>query len=150
MKYYEMFMPMPTSVNRTHEVSAGRRNRKTKKWERVKVRSTAYSDWVERAGYAWRDQFPEGISGMFTGRIGVVYVFVWPINDNDGISSDIGNREKALSDYIKGKFFDDDKQIDEQRQFRRLWGAKRPYAWVRIYDIPDKRYTDPRLIFEKE
>lgn len=152
MKYYEIFLPMPTSVNATKTVSAGFRNKETNKWTRIAARSKEYSDWIEAAGHEWRRQFPKGIAKQFSGRIGVVYVFVWPINDikEAGIKSDIGNREKALSDFVKGKFFEDDKMIDEQKQFRRLWGNKRPYVWARIYEIPDNRYTDPALLFSKQ
>lgn len=147
MKYYEIYLPMPTSINKAKDVQGGYWNPKTRKREGLVYRSKEYQDWIKAAGMAWRDQYSAGISSQFTGRIGVVYVFVWPINDPNGVKSDIGNREKVLSDYIKGKFFEDDKMIDEQRQYRRLWGSKRPYAWVRVYEILDKRYSDPALIF---
>ncbi|HEX3100275.1 MAG TPA: RusA family crossover junction endodeoxyribonuclease [Pyrinomonadaceae bacterium] len=147
MKYYQIFLPLPTSVNASHTVGAGFRNRKTGKWTRVKTRSKDYRDWIEAAGQAWRDQFCNGISKQFSGRIGVVYIFVWPLNDPSPLS-DIGNREKVLSDFLQDKFYQNDNQIDEQRHYRRVWGNKRPYVWVRIYEIPDSRYSDPALIFK--
>lgn len=115
---------------------------------RVVTRSDDYSKWILSANAAWGDQFPGGISKIFKGRLAVYYVFVWPIADQAGISSDIGNREKVLSDFLQHKFFENDCQIDEQRQYRNLWGNKRPYAIVRVSEVKDTRYTDPMKRFE--
>lgn len=141
---------MPPSVNALHTVGAGYRNRKTQKWERVKTRSKDYTDWVEAAGREWRRQFPEGVPAPLTGRVRMVCAYVWPINGPGGALSDVDNRGKSLQDFLQGKFYDNDVQIDEPRPYKRIWGAKRPYAWVRVYEIKDCRYTDPRLIFEPE
>lgn len=103
---------------------------------------------MDAAGVAWRDQFPGGVAKIFTGRLRVDYVFVWPINDPAGLSSDIGNREKVLSDFLQKKFFPNDNQIDEQRQYRNLWGGQRPYVIVRVSEIKDTRCTDPMKRFE--
>lgn len=144
--YYQITLPLPTSVNSSHTVGKGYFNRNSGKWERVKPRSKDYREWIAHAGRWYRQQYPEGVQ-KFTGRLRVDYIFIWHENDKGVDSSDIGNREKCLSDFLEKKFFDDDKAIDEQHHYRRIVNHGENRVLLRIYEINDRRYDNPELIF---
>jgi len=146
--YYQIKLTLPTSVNNSHTVGKGYRCQKTKKWVKAVTRSGEYSDWLEIAGREFREQFPAGVSDKFTGRLRVDYIFVWNHESRGRNSSDISNREKALSDFLEGKFFLNDNQIDEQHHYRRIRPFTENSVFVRIFEINDRRYDDPDLIFK--
>lgn len=117
-------------------------------------RSSEYKNWLIDAGIAWRKKYPHGVR-KFANRVRVDYVFIWVAGSPGAQTSDIGNREKVLSDFIEGKVYENDKQIDEQGQYRRFVppynadGSKNEnHAIVRVTEIPDRRNDDPYLIFE--
>lgn len=124
-----------------HTVSRGFRNPKTKKWTRVQPRSAQYTDWLKRAAIEFRAAFPMGVE-PFTGRLRADYVFIWHAGDKGRESSDLSNREKCLSDFLEGKFFLNDNQIDEQHHWRRIAPDGISRVLVRIYEIDDRRFTE--------
>lgn len=136
---FTITLPLPTSVNAMHTVSRGFRCPKTKKWKRVEARSGEYTDWLARAAVKYRGAFPMGVE-PFTGRLRVDYWFLWHEGDKGRESSDLSNREKCLSDFLQGKFFVDDKQIDEQHHYRRIVTDGESRVIVRIYEIEDRRF----------
>lgn len=142
MRYYEITLPLPVSINAAHTHGGGYRCRKTGKWRGVVARSKEYDAWIQWANAEWALQFPRGLKEMFKGRIRVDYLFVWNEEDRGALSSDIGNREKVLSDFLQKKFFQNDNQIDEQHQVRRITRTRRTCAIIRIVEIPDRRYED--------
>ena len=111
------------------------------------MRSGDYADWLEIAGREYREQFPAGVYQKFAGRLRVDYIFIWNHESKGRDKSDISNREKVLSDFLEGKFFQNDNQIDEQHHFRRIRPFTEDSVRVRIYEIDDRRYLDPDLIF---
>lgn len=135
---YTITLPMPTSVNASHTVGIGFKNPKTKKWTRALPRSAEYTAWLAEAAIVCRQQFPMGVDA-FAGRVRVDYTFVWNQHDKAKVSSDIGNREKCLSDFLEGKFFLNDNQIDEQHHYRRI-DAGQSRVICRIYEIEDRRF----------
>lgn len=137
---------MPTSVNAMHQVSKGFFNRKTKKYERVNSRSKEYIAWLEQAAVAYRNLYPGGVQ-KFTGRLRVDYIFIWHESDKGRNSSDLSNREKCLSDFLEGKLFANDNQIDEQHHYRRITAEGISRVRLRVYEIPDRRYDCPYQIF---
>lgn len=145
---YEITLPMPTSINAAHTVGMGFRDPKTKKWRRTVPRSDQYNLWIDKAGVAFRNQFPQGVWEKFTGRLRVDYIFIWNKDEKAAaIASDISNREKCLTDFLEGKFFLNDNQIDEQHHFRRIVDLGVSRVMLRIYEIPDRRFDDPAFIF---
>lgn len=144
--YYEITLPLPTSVNASKTVGKGYRNPKTGKWTRTVSRSTEYNNWIQFAAVEYRNQFKGGVQKFF-GRLRVDYIFIWNDLDKGRDSSDIGNREKCLSDFLEHKFFDNDNQIDEQHQYRRISPDYKNCVIVRVYEINDRRYDNPMLIF---
>lgn len=146
LPYYEITLPLPTSVNAMHEVSRGFRNPKTGKWHRVNARSDDYNAWIKTAAVEYRNKYKGGVR-KFKGRLRVDYIFIWNAKDRGRNSSDIGNREKCLSDFLEHKLFDNDNQIDEQHQYRRISADYKNCVIVRVYEIPDRRYNDPLEIF---
>lgn len=145
--FYEITLTLPTSVNSSHTVSKGYRCPKTKTWKKNVVRSSEYADWIEIALREYREQFPSGVYQKFTGRLRVDYIFIWNHESRGRNSSDISNREKALSDFLENKFFENDNQIDEQHHYRRIVPFTENKVMVRIYEIEDRRYRDPLEIF---
>lgn len=143
---FELTLPLPTSTNKSHTVGRGYRNAKGE-WVTPLPRSDDYREWIKQAGISFRNQFPHGVQKM-TGRLRVEYIFIWNIMDKGMDSSDIGNREKCLSDFLEKKLFENDKQIDEQAQWRRISAKyKKNFVWLRVLEIPDRRHDDPGLIF---
>ncbi len=139
MRYYEITLPLPVSVNASHDVGGGYFCRKTKKWRKQVTRSEEYRNWIDFAGAAWRNSFPGGIREKFKGRIRVDYLFIWRDRSPGAETSDIGNREKVLSDFLQHKFFENDSQIDEQHQYRRFIPESENCVIVRITEVPDNR-----------
>jgi len=138
--YYEITLGMPTSVNRSREVG------KNKKGGYI-VRSSEYESWLQYAAIEFRNQFPFGVSEKFKGRLRVDYIFCWTADSPGRLSSDISNREKALSDFLEKKFFENDNQIDEQHHYRRIIPSGHNHVLVRIYEIDDRRFRKPGLIW---
>lgn len=137
--YYEIVLPLPTSVNASHDVG---RNRKGG----FIVRSAEYKAWEWEAAIDFRNQYVGGVE-KFKGRLRVDYIFIWNQKHRGRDSSDISNREKVLSDFLQHKFFENDKQIDEQHHYRRIVKEGKNRVLLRVYEIPDRRYEDPLLIF---
>jgi len=129
-----------------HTMAGGFFNRGTRKWERTVCQSEEYRSWLQRAALKYRDRFPGGVSHL-TGRLAVHYIFIWSSQDRGCYSSDVSNREKCLTDFLESKFFEDDKQIDEQHHYRRISELGQNRVICRIYAINDRRYNDPELIF---
>jgi len=148
MRCYEITLPLPTSINAAHTVGGGYKCKVTGKWRRQVVRSDDYNTWVQYAGIEWRKQFPYGVAEIFTGRIRVDYIFLWIDGARGTESSDIGNREKVLSDFLQKKFFENDRLIDEQHQYRRLTRHGENRVIVRVTEIPDHRFDDPRDVLQ--
>lgn len=146
LPYYEIMLPMPTSINAAHEVGKRKWNPKTRKFKDVVRRSDAYNDWEQRAAVVYRNAFPGGVQHL-TGRLAVYYIFIWNKEDRGHISSDVANREKCLTDFLEHKFFENDKAIDEQHMWRRIVEIGQSRVVCRIYAIPDRRYDDVDLIF---
>lgn len=144
--FYQITLPLPTSVNAMHTIGRGFFNKKTGKYQRVNTRSSEYKTWLDYASISYRNTFPCGVQ-KFKGRLRVDYIFVWNDVDKGRDSSDIGNREKVLSDFLEKKFYENDNQIDEQHQYRRISSRYQNCVILRIYEIPDRRYEDPMLIF---
>lgn len=147
--YYEITLPLPPSVNAMHTQTNGFFDRAKKKWRRTVCRSAEYEDWIQRAAVKFRNEFPGGV-GKLTGRLSAHYIFIWNVKDPGSISSDISNREKCLSDFLEHKFFENDRQIDEQHHYRRITEVGQSRAMCRIYAIEDNRYDDPDLIFNPQ
>lgn len=159
MLYYQFTLPMPVSINAAHTVRRGEVPKKYQKYQPPSpvdfARSKEYTDWLIDAGIQWRKAFPFGVQKL-GGRIRVDYCFVWVDGARGTALSDIGNREKALSDFIQGKVFENDRNIDEQGQYRRLVPAfdvstnkkNENHVIIRVTEIPDRRHDDPALIFK--
>jgi len=144
--YYQIILPLPTSVNAMHTVGRGFKNPKTGKFQRVTARSQEYNQWIQFAGVAYRNAYPGGVQ-KFKGRLRADYVFIWHENDRGRNSSDLTNREKCLSDFLEHKFYENDNQIDEQHHYRRIVKDGENRVICRIYEIPDRRFDNPMDIF---
>ena len=140
--YYEIELPLPTSVNAAHTVGKGFLNPKTGKWQRVKARSSDYNNWIQAAAVEYRNLFKGGVQ-KFEGRLRVDYIFVWNVKDRGRNSSDISNREKVISDFLEHKFYENDNQIDEQHHYRRIGDDEKTRVICRVYEIEDRRYNPP-------
>lgn len=154
--FYEISLSLPPSINASHSVGRGHKDPKTGKWQRVKFRSSEYKEWIKIANLEYRSQFPVGVHAPFKGRVSVHYIFIWTLLSKDatgrltGDTSDISNREKVLSDFLQGKFFDNDNQIDEQHHYRRFVANGKNKVIVRIYETKDKRHEDFNFIFNPQ
>lgn len=147
LPYYEITLPLPPSVNAMHTVGKGNYNYKTRHTSRVVARSEEYTKWDELASAYFRNKFgPCGVHQL-TGRLQAIYVFLWNKSDPGHLSSDVANREKCLTDFLEGKFFKNDNQLDDVRCIRRIVETGQNRAICRIYAIPDRRYDNPDLIF---
>lgn len=125
---YQIVLPLCPSVN--NYLVTDRRGGRTY--------SKETKQWFEIAGRYWRSQFPEGIE-LLKGRLRAQYVFVFC----DEIRRDIGNYEKVVADYLQGKFYIDDWQIDEIDSRRRVIKTnQRNKVFIYITEIEDKRYMD--------
>lgn len=139
MKYFDLTLPMPVSINAAHALTGGKFNYKTKKYERSKVRSAEYTEWTEYAAIAWRKEYPCRVKNLFIGRVRIDLIFVWIAGDRGTASSDIDNRIKVLQDFLQGKFFVNDSQIDEIHAFRRHAADGDPHVKIRVTEISDRR-----------
>ena len=110
-------------------------------------RSKEYRDWLNEAAIQYRKQFPGGVSPFASSRIRVDYVFVWVDGARGTALSDVANREKALSDFLQKKFYENDNQIDENSHYRRLVKTGKNHVIIRVTEIPDRRHDDVGLIF---
>lgn len=138
--FYEITLTLPTSVNASHTVGRNRRGGHI-------VRSSEYKSWIKIASVEYRQQYRSGVGRKFSGRLRVDYIFIWNETSRGRLGSDISNREKVLSDFLQDKFFDNDKQIDEQHHYRRITKEGADRVLLRVYEIPDRRFDDPGLIF---
>lgn len=140
--YYQITLSLPVSVNQSHTLGRNAKGGKV-------IRSSDYTGWLQVAYFQFREQFPNGVSQKFLGRLRVDYIFIWNLNSRGKDSSDIGNREKVLSDFLQKKFFENDNQIDEQHQYRRFDNGE-DRVILRIYEINDRRHDSWQNIFTKE
>lgn len=104
-------------------------------------RSKHYNNWIELAGTFFRQQFPVGIPAdkMLKGRVRVQYI----VYQNDERARDVDNYSKIITDYLQGKFYENDSQIDEVHITRRIdLTAKRNFLFVFVTEIEDKRRVD--------
>jgi Holliday junction resolvase RusA-like endonuclease len=111
--FYQITLSLPTSVNASHTIGRNRRGGHI-------CRSSEYREWVQIASIEYRQQYRSGVDRMFAGRLRVDYIFIWNEKSRGRLGSDISNREKVLSDFLQDKFFQNDKQIDEQHHYRRI------------------------------
>ena len=146
LPFHEIMLPLPPSVNAMHTVARGSFSRGNGKWERTICRSDEYKNWLQHAAIAYRNKFPGGVFQL-EGRLSVHYIFIWNKKDRGVHTSDVSNREKCLTDFLEKKFFENDKQIDEQHHFRRISEVGQNRVICRIYAIPERRYDDPDQIF---
>ena len=144
--FYQIELPLPTSVNAMHTVGKGFRCPRTGKWREKITRSAEYKLWLQLAAISFRNTFPGGVQ-KFKGRLRVDYIFIWSDSDRGKDSSDIANREKCLSDFLEKKLYQNDNQIDEQHHYRRICAEKESRVLLRVYEIPDRRYDLPNDIF---
>ena len=128
MKELHITLPLPPSVNAMY---ARDRRGSTR-------RSSEYTDWIQYAGISWRKQYPAGAPALLTGRLRASYVHIF----TDGIPRDIDNYVKCAADYLQGKFYLNDNQIDEWHILRRLSkeGDNRTMIW--IAQTSDVRHVD--------
>lgn len=126
---YRITLPLPPSINAAHT-----RNKKGGVF-----RSSDYLEWIERAGQFWRAAFPNGTPRLLTGRLRLQLMIV----RHNEKACDIGNYEKIIADYFEKKFYENDNQIDENFQYRRIdLSAMQSYIRCWVKEIPDQRYID--------
>jgi len=138
--FYEITLPMPVSINAAHTIGRGRKGQHM-------IRSSAYTAWLEYAAIAFRQQYPVKPKELFTGRLRLECILCFIDGARGSDTSDADNRIKACQDFLQGKFFENDKQIDMIVAHRRKVKDGDARVIVRIYEIPDWRYDDPALIF---
>lgn len=127
MLTYSLVLPMPTSLNALY-VPTRNGIQKTSEWK----------TWNQLALISFRKQFGYESLKQITGRIRAQYLCI----KTNGRDYDAANLEKALSDFLQKKFFDNDSQIDEMQIFKRFGkhGQSRVRVW--LTEIPDERYID--------
>lgn len=132
MRSFSLVLPMPPSVNKMHGFA-----------DRGKVvfRSKEYMGWIQWAGISWRKQFQYAPSPLM-GRLRAQYMFIF--TDSRHLISDTFNREKCLSDFLQGKIYGNDSQIDEGQVFKRVhdFGKDRVRIW--LTEIEDLRFLPAR------
>lgn len=122
---FEIILPMPPSLNQLFPANkAGRR-----------FKSKRYKDWLIDAAHAYRQQF-RGKHAYLQGRLRAIYTFCF----NNMMQRDIANYEKPVSDFLSGKFFDDDCQIDEMISTRQIMKGKTNQVLIYMQEIPDRRF----------
>jgi len=115
-----------------------------------RTRSPEYEEWLQYALISYRQQYPYKPSEKFTGRLRLECIFCFIDGANGTLNSDVDNRIKALQDFLQDKFFVNDKQIDQIVAHRRHVSHGAARVMVRIYEVPDRRYDDPDLIFNPQ
>lgn len=127
MRSFSLVLPLPPSVNAMHVFGKG---------GRIVARSSVYKTWIQYAGISYRKQFPRFPEPLM-GRLRAQYLFIFTNTDGD-----VFNREKCLSDFLQGKLYGDDEQIDEGQVFKRIGthGLDRVRVW--LTEIPDQRHID--------
>lgn len=93
---YEIVLPLPPSVNAAYR-STGRGWYKT----------AAYKKWLEKAEIAYQQNYPENVTAI-QGPVRAEYTII----QGDKRPRDIANYDKCLSDFLEGRFFENDAQID--------------------------------------
>jgi crossover junction endodeoxyribonuclease RusA len=103
---FEALLPLPPSVNAAYRaISRGRIV--------TVIKSQQYREWEKEAARALEIQFIN--KPTMKGRLSVEYRFEFP----DKRRRDIGNFEKALSDFLEAAgVYENDCQIDEMRLVR--------------------------------
>lgn len=131
MRSFSLVLPMPPSLNKMHVFGKG---------GKVVARSSEYKDWIQYAGVSFRKQFPRHPEPL-TGRLRVQYMFIFTTFQH--LASDTFNREKCLSDFLEGIFFENDNMIDEGMVYKRIGtpqGKNRVRIWLE--EIEDLRIID--------
>jgi len=134
--YYLLTLPMPISVNKAWDIGRGRAGRHLK-------RSDEYDEFTRRANTVWQSLCrQQGIPEHLDGRLRLDICF-----NIHNVLSDTSNRVKILEDWLQGKFFKNDNQIDDIRLTKRIWREIPEQAEVCISQIEDLRFQDPRQFF---
>lgn len=147
---YVTVLPMPPSVNAAHAVGKQFKYGKAVARhgsDRAVYRSSEYTDWLQYASIEFRKQFPKGVPEKLQGRIHIDYIFVFPT-----AAGDTDNRVKVCQDFLQGKFFDNDSQIDEPHPTKRIMKdakGEKGKAIIIMTEIPDRRYDDPMILFKE-
>ena len=129
MRSLEIKLPLPPSLNSMYVPS---------KWGKGFSRSGDYSKWLEEAGPYWRRAFPRGVE-MLTGRLRLDLTMI----RKNTTECDLGNYEKIIADYLEGKFYQNDNQIDENSMTRRIdQTAKKHFLLAKVSEIPDNRFVN--------
>jgi len=101
-------------------------------------RSPKYNAWTEVANRYWRSQYPEPVT-MLTGRLRAQYI----VKLKDLRPHDIGNYEKIIADFLEGKFYENDSQIDEVHIIRRVdRQIDKNFIHAYVSEVPDVRFMD--------
>lgn len=133
-KSLQIKLPLPPSVNAAYSGTGIKGNYSKKRTE-------DYNNWLELAGTFFRLQFPQGLTpdSMIKGRVRSTYLIV----RTNAHGCDISNYVKVAEDYLQGKFYLNDSQIDEIFIKRRIDPAqKRSFLYVFVEEIEDKRMVD--------
>lgn len=101
-------LPPPPSTNALFS-QAGRR----------RIKSPAYTSWLENAGYRLKTAHPPA----FQGQVWLSYIL------SDGCRMDLGNAEKAVSDLLVKHGVIKDDGPEYVREIRLAWGSN---AGVRV------------------
>jgi len=111
---FVVILPVPPSLNGLYAGKARRH------------KSEAYKDWLKEASDVFAAQKPS--YRTFTGRLTAKYCFGFP----DKKRRDIGNFEKALSDFLVDmRVMNDDSQIDTMI-LKRLYEPETNGVWIQI------------------
>lgn len=141
---------MPPSVNASHTVGRKFTNKRTVAYhgtDRAITRSEEYTTWLQYAAIEFRKQYPYGVPKKLEGRIHIDYIFVFPT-----AAGDTDNRVKVCQDFLQGKFFENDSQIDEPHPTKRIMKTEKGdkgKAIIIMREIPDRRYEDPMILFRE-
>ena len=131
---FTLRLPLPPSLNQAYRGTGIKGNYGL-------MRTQQYKDWLTNAGFFFRQQFPLGIpaADMIGGRIFMQYI----VYQCDNIRRDVDNYSKIVSDWLQGKFFANDEQIDEIHITKRIdLSINRNLLYVFITEIEDRRRVD--------
>lgn len=141
---FAIVLPLPPSINAAHTVGKKLVNKRaiaSAGSDRIVSRSAEYNDWVQFASIEYRKQFPYGAEKI-KGRIRCDFIFVFKT-----AAGDTDNRIKVLQDFLQGKFFENDSQIDEPHAYKRISKEKGGKVIAIIREIDDRRYEDPLELY---
>ncbi len=140
MRMYSIELPLPVSVNASHAIGRGRKGQHI-------IRSVDYKNWLAFANQAWREQYRGGVREQFQGRISLHCIFLWRDGARGTATADLDNRLKSLQDFLQGKFYENDNQIDEIHAYRRLTTHGENRVMARVIEIQETRHRDVAEIF---